>query len=373
MRRHTQLTWMASSLLALVVSVASSWAQPASIRSRSTAESCERRQLTPGPGWTVSGAWTSDGKDLLLVDTKSKRVLRYSGDGKPQGSIPATESARLENFSPARIAVRDNSELLLEMVSGRFVALDRSYTPNRRKNFLAEGVRDGVQVTSTFSWNIAGTDVISLSDLKGPGSTEWRTAFVRIPFDEPAGFSILQPLPKDTTRDILRLGYNFVATVGTTAYILTFDDGARIYRNVKGSTDLVPLSAFPEDFELTPILPRVTRLDFPVVMAAMEKTAMAVGLYAWKGDLWVLTRRPEGNATRWELIRINPDRDQVLGTAVIPTRANHLTVVPGSLGWAFVEKGPVRAFEDQDIKTYLYVPASRISRIGNGASGDVCQ
>lgn len=360
-------------LLALTVGLSTAVAQLAANPERSSIGRCTSRQLAPAPGSTVSGAWMSNGTELLLVDMKNDKLLRYPGVGTRNGVALATEAAKLENFFPSRVATRDDGGLLLELSSGRLVALDRTYTPARRKNVFAEGIHKGVQLTSIFSWNVARDEVISLSDLKGPGPTEWRSALVRFPFDDPSSFSILQPLPSDASRNIFRLGYDFMATIGTDAYILLFDDGARIYRNAKRSTHLVRLSAFPEGFEFTPTLPRWTRKDdFPVVMAAMTKTTMAAGLYAWRGDLWVLTRKPEGNATRWELTRIDPNRDEVLGKMVIPTKAEHLTVVPGPLGWAFVEK-TIRAIEDQDIKTYLYVPASRISQIGQSRRTDVCQ
>jgi hypothetical protein len=281
----------------------------------------------------------------------------------------------LANFFPSRIATRQDGNLLLELASGRLVTLDRRYIPSRKKNILAEGARGGVQITSMFLWDVAGDDVVSLSDLKGPGPTERSSAFLRIPLSDPANFTVLKPLPGDASRSIFRLGYSYIASLDTTAYVLLFDDHVRIYRNVKGTTDLLPLKAFPESFDLAPLLPRFTeREDYPIVMAAVEKATMAVGLYGWKNDLYVLTRTPSGGGTRWGLVQIDPATDEVTGTAVIPTRANHLTVVPGSQAWAFVEKGPVRALGgDQETDTILYVPASRISRIHGTVSGDICQ
>lgn len=97
---------------------------------------------------------------------------------------------------------------------------------------------------------------------------------------------------------------------------------------------------------------------------------MPTGLYSWGGDLFVTTRLFDGKATRWTIAKIDPNTHRLAGVAIIPTNANHLTIAPGPRQWAFIEKGPVKGWNDnQDIHSILFVPADRLWR---RAQGDPC-
>jgi hypothetical protein len=96
-------------------------------------------------------------------------------------------------------------------------------------------------------------------------------------------------------------------------------------------------------------------------METIERSKMPVGLYGWEGFLFVLTREPaQGGGTRWMIHKIDPRKDAVVGSSQIPTRANHLTVVPGPKKWAFLEKGRVQDWGRQRNDRVLFVPASRL-------------
>jgi hypothetical protein len=120
-----------------------------------------------------------------------------------------------------------------------------------------------------------------------------------------------------------------------------------------------PLSAFPEGFEAYPALQISADLRrVPALFETVERCHMAAGLYGWNGRLFVLARRPgaASDETVWSLTRIDPQRDEVVGTLELPTAAAHLTVIPGPRHWAILEKGPVRGFGQQDISTLLLIP-----------------
>jgi hypothetical protein len=70
---------------------------------------CKDLELTSKPVWTISGAFTPDGSQLLLVDSLYSMILRYSNSGesssigKPvksfvQDPLPATAKARGEDI-----------------------------------------------------------------------------------------------------------------------------------------------------------------------------------------------------------------------------------------------------------------------------------
>ncbi|HEY4564798.1 MAG TPA: hypothetical protein VIJ36_17575, partial [Thermoanaerobaculia bacterium] len=78
------------------------------------------------------------------------------------------------------------------------------------------------------------------------------------------------------------------------------------------------------------------------------------------------TRRPasDGKAI-WELHRIDPVKDVVSGTVILPTSASELVLAPGKESWAILEKGPLTASVKREIRTLLLVPAAAIEK-GNG-------
>jgi hypothetical protein len=53
---------------------------------------------------------------------------------------------------------------------------------------------------------------------------------------------------------------------------------------------------------------------------------------------------------------------KIIEKITLPTRASHLLVIPGKKRWAFVEKGSVQAFGQQDVKGLLLIPTSWIEQ-----------
>jgi hypothetical protein len=158
-----------------------------------------------------------------------------------------------------------------------------------------------------------------------------------------------------------QLGLPYIATLGSDGYLISMENPVGIYRSRKGVRGLEPLAAFPRGFEESPELPTLTvKNEFVGLMAKVEQSKMPAGLYGWKDFLYVLTREPEGQSTRWMLFKVDPRRDEIVGSTLLPTRANHLTVIPGPKKWAFIEKGRVEGWVRQQINHLFFVPSSRL-------------
>lgn len=91
-----------------------------------------------------------------------------------------------------------------------------------------------------------------------------------------------------------------------------------------------PLSAnvIPRDCQ-SPQLPTYESKDIVQVMAGVEWSKIPVGLYEWQGYLYMLTREPQGQGTSWRIFKIDPRREEIIGSTLLQTQANHLTVIPG--------------------------------------------
>jgi len=98
----------------------------------------------------------------------------------------------------------------------------------------------------------------------------------------------------------------------------------------------------------------------------MQETFSPTALYAWGKHLFVLVHRPVRLVERegigqWFLAKIDPRTGSFMGGVFLPTRAQHLTLVPGASFWALIEKGPVRAAGRQEIPSMVLIPTTWIA------------
>ena len=69
----------------------------------------------------------------------------------------------------------------------------------------------------------------------------------------------------------------------------------------------------------------------------LEAGSYPAGLYADQDSLYVLMRDATGDAVVWDLHRIDPGRDVVVGKARLPTNAPHVGLLPGRRHWLLQE------------------------------------
>ncbi len=71
--------------------------------------------------------------------------------------------------------------------------------------------------------------------------------------------------------------------------------------------------------------------------AAQEASSYPAGLYGDEDSLYVLMRDATGDAVAWDLHRIDPELDTVVGKLRLPTMAPHVSLLPGSRYWLLLE------------------------------------
>lgn len=335
-------------------------APPATVR-------CSRVELSQAPVWTTSGAW-SDGR-LILVDSGARAVRQYLPSGRMVNDLSAKLSEDFGRYRPSRIEPLSGGRFLLEMANDRMVTFNKAFQVEAKTDVVrtapAAKAASGARIRSLFGWAVATSRSGGEDEILGYGDLsrgeQWQSGFFRFPVSHPESFDILEasaaPPPQVPSRIFYRLGMHYLTAIGDTGYVLQMDDRLGLFRHLKGSKDL----EFVRDMGVGPILPNfVTREDLPSVMRAVEQSSMPVGIWGWERYLFVLSRQPLATGTRWTLTRLDPQQQpvrQVTGSVVLPTQAHHLTVVPGPDSWAFVEKGPVRAFGAQDIDSVVLVPS----------------
>ncbi len=102
---------------------------------------------------------------------------------------------------------------------------------------------------------------------------------------------------------------------------------------------VVGLSAFPDEVKVFPPLPQVTGWgSADGFYAAAEAAEYAAGLYGDGAVLYLLARTvPELGKVAWRLHRIDPRTDSVLDSTDLPTRAAHVSLLPGERYWLLEE------------------------------------
>ena len=71
--------------------------------------------------------------------------------------------------------------------------------------------------------------------------------------------------------------------------------------------------------------------------AAQEASSYPAGLYGDEDSLYVLMRDATGEAVVWDLHRIDPELDAVVGKLRLPTNAPHVSLLPGRRYWVLEE------------------------------------
>jgi hypothetical protein len=350
-------------LTAAFLFVSSVWSASSALAQQ---QGCREVPFSRKPGWTISGGWTADGSQLLVVDPLNDAVWRYSSSGASLGSLSEPLRSTVKNLMPLK-GKSHGDDFILEVNDG-FLTLDKSLRPVSMKDALVKSVAGPLSIGGVWQWEPVGADIVGFVDVHGdrPNSdlTDWHSAFVRFPLSNPERFNILQDVRLDSNeRGLQRAGSPYIASIGTTAYVLSMDSQMTLFKNEAGSNELTPLHAFPPGPSRAPTFkPWKTKQDYVELMAAIEKISMPVGLYAQENGkyLYILWRTPLEKGTQWTLRSIDPNKDQYTGSIELPTRADHLTVVPGPENWAFIEKGPVKAYGVQDVASVLLIPSKRL-------------
>lgn len=330
-------------------------------------EGCSVHKLMPAPASVSSGVFTDGGETLLLADPLGKSLLPFSMDGRLQNRIPPLLSRVLKDVPP-QVVLQQGERLFVGVPRSRVLMLDKGYSVMTQEAVQVTEVRkkdDELTLQGMFLWRPVGSDFLAFSDVKA-ANDRWWSALVRFPARDPASFEVLHSVGLLAPSKVFyQLGFPLLASLGDDGYVLLMENPIGIYRSSKGGGGLKQLSAFPEEYDQSPVLPTLAVPDDIVpVMAKIEQSKMPTGLYGWKegrkGYLYLVVREPDASGTRWTIFKIDPDSDEVVGSARLPTRAHHLTVVPGTKRWAFIEQGRVESWVRQRIDRVVFVPSDRL-------------
>lgn len=322
---------------------------------------CRRVPVEPPPRWLASAAWDHDGDELALVDPVDAALLLFDERGRFRRRIEGVKGQESVFEHPTYLTALDGGFLLFD-APRHLVRLDPSFAPAGSVWLDRATPPERPTPGPFFAWAVTrGSVVYGFAHLE-TAPKQWQSGWVRMRTDPAVEVSMLRETPAGSPEqgfDLCRAGYPCAAVAGEKGYFLVQVDPPRLD---EAAASLRPLKAFPAQHRRLPKLPALGGAQgFPRFMKALEQSALAVAVYGRGERVFVLTRKPLGNGeTHWELVQIDPRRDEVVGTKVLPTTARHLTIAPGPRSWAIVEKGSVVAAGEQAIESMLLVPTSWI-------------
>lgn len=323
--------------------------------------------LDPQPTFALSACWGPGGKLLMpairdgvvfVIDPAKGSVDRLARPG-----LGAREFNR-----PSRIACYDEGVVLGDN-SFHLIWLDASLEPTdgiflpgnpgtREPNVP---LREDLGYIHNFDviWHdgavyISGTFRLKGELYKGVGKLLRR----------PLGVELLQDHYHDNPRwedfnDYLQFSLRILASTGERLYYLYFDDKPILLDVTSGK----PVE-LPEPLRVH--LPSVRALSnaplaqrTALLFSRVRQFHLPVGIWGWRGSLYLLSWRPRGDGLTWELWRRREDGSWGSPWEV-PVEAPDLIVAPGPEAWAFVIKGPRTELGKQEVSAVRTIPAKTV-------------
>lgn len=316
---------------------------------------CRRIALSPLPKSVPRLTWSLDGEEILVTDNFDRSLLRYRKDGRLLGAV-TPPAMRHDAFKPTRVHPAPNG-FLVQSSAYYWVWFDRGFKPLR--HIEREG---GPPRLALVDYVPVGGELFGLGTFHKSGPS-WEAGILRVRLEPLELIEVIEEVSFTSKGGTLYTSLtSMVANAGGEPYMLRLDEPSYI-QNIRSRKRL---KAFPKGFETLPSLPRNEGPDSTVPRArVIEASSMPFALYGRGAFLYLLTRqvKPVGK-TIWQLHRIDPRKDQLLGSVTLPSSASDLRLAPGPEDWAILEKGPVMGLGEQKVEGLLLIPASAIDKGG---------
>jgi hypothetical protein len=316
------------------------------------------------------------GETLVVTDVGAGLLRVYDRQGRPLRTLARPGDGPLEYNRPSQIWPLAGATLIGNSV--RFLWLDEALVPVRSYDLEAVPVAPGGTVRALFEWAASEHRVYGAGDVLLPDGS-WKRGLLAMDLGDATAFRFVREITSENRQefDHYLMGYPLVTVLGGDGYFLTLSYPPAILATHEGEP-VRRLRAFPPGFSSVPALPLHGGVaSAEVRYQAYEHARLPVGIYGWADRIYVLTREPlpasGGGGTRWSLTRIDPGSDRIEGSVVLPSRAAHVTVIPGPDRWAVLEKGRVERYGVEPIPSMLLVPAAWIGGAASPLAAELPQ
>ncbi|HEY0557290.1 MAG TPA: hypothetical protein VGG20_23745, partial [Thermoanaerobaculia bacterium] len=273
--------------------------------------------------------WSFEGRELVLADVSSHQLLRYRPDGS-RLSVVGTPSSYTKEFKPTQVHATPEG-FVVRSSAYDWIWLNRDFKATRSST---QGTPPRFSLINE-TWlgpNLAGFGSLRRED----GSWTW--GFIQVGLTPaPKILKVVKEVSYQSKGGDLALVLNTVsATAGESAYALQFDEPSYLLNLRTGQR----LKAFPPGFERLPKLPKDEGQDSAGGRVRVaDASTLPIALYGRGAFLYLLTREQQPQKKPlWRLHRIDPKKDVLVDSVVLPTTATYLELAPGPTSWAILEE-----------------------------------
>lgn len=331
----------------------------------SAASVCSTGDLKIEPQWISTLEFDSRSNELLIADPKSKALLSYD--------VQTGDMSTMRENVPAALVTKIDYGFLLQW-KDKAEIIGTSGRPS--KPIALQESKKGVspELGSLYSnWITRGPVFLGYGSVYRTGkdvsrpSRMFELGFIKGRVSaNTKKFTHIELFDKTEDNQLYLLGLPyFAANTDGLFYVRMVGGRASVMRvPATGQKAQEIATAIPDGFYGVPRLSAKAALQENSTAAwfeLLEKSRMIAGLFGHGKFLYLLTREPEGEGTKWLLHKIDPMQSEALGAVRLPTTANHLSIAVGPSEWYLVERGEVRDWGEQDIKTLIQVPHSWIA------------
>jgi hypothetical protein len=291
---------------------------------------CRRLPLNPRPAQVSAMVWSLDGRELAMTDVVAHQLLRYRPDGSLLGAVAKPPFVH-GDFKPTQVhAIPDG--FLVRNSAYDWLWFDRAFKPLRA---ATQGLPPRFALINEA---VVGSDRLAGFGTVRKEDGSWTLGMLEVGLaPAPKVLRIVREIPYSSKGgDLASLLTTVTATAGGDPYALQFDEPSFLLNLRSGQR----LKAFPAGFERLPALPKNEGQDSTAGRArVVDASTLPVALYGRGDFLYLLTREQKpGGRPVWRLHRIDPRKDVILDSVILPTTAAYLELAPGPSVWAILEE-----------------------------------
>jgi hypothetical protein len=274
--------------------------------------------------------WSLDGRELVIADVSTHQLLRYGPDGSLLGSVDKPPFVR-GDFKPILVHATQEGFLVCNSAY-EWIWLDRGFKPLRS---VAQGLPPKFALISEA---LAGHDELAGFGTFRKEDGSWSFGFLQVKLaPAPKVFKVVQEISYESKGgNLSSILSPLVAEAGEIPYGLQLGEPSSILNLRSGQR----LKAFPPGFERLPMLPKNEgEVSAASRVRVVDASTLPVALYGRGAFLYLLTKEQQPQKKPvWRLHRIDPKKDALLGSVVLPTSATYLELAPGPSAWAILEE-----------------------------------
>lgn len=322
-------------------------------------------RLDPQPSFALSACWIPGGK--VVIPEIQQGVLYVVDPIEETLERVARPGRGVREFNrPARVACSDDG-IVIDDNGWHLVWLDRLlepidgvFLPGHPVSDSATPVRDGVEYIAIHDLILHGGSVFVSGSFRLKGEVYRGVGRIS---RRPLGVDLLHEHFHGNPRWPHFSAYESfslrnLASLGESVYYLYFDRTPVLLDVTTGE----PLE-LPDPLRGT--VPSLLALDASpgpertgLLFSRVRQSRLPVGIWGWRGSLYLLSWRPGEAGLAWELWRRHEGAWR--GPWTLPIDAPDLIVAPGVDAWAFVIKGTRTERGKQEVSAIEIIPAARI-------------